>query len=108
MRHVVIGVVVLVSAFAPIQTRAECAWILWVKVYAKDMKDPTSGKADHSVEPYFHEPRAFVTKEECDREARSMATLELSLRYRSDVKHIEYPNCLPDTIDPRGRRAGAQ
>lgn len=72
------------------------------------MKDPTSGKPDHSVEPYFHEPQAFATKEECDREARSLAKLELSLRYRSDVKQIEFPNCLPDTIDPRRPKVGAR
>ena len=93
----------LALVLLPTQALAECAWVLWVKVYAKDMTDPTSGKADHSVEPYFHEPSAFATKEECDRKARSIAKLELSMMYRSNVKTLEFPNCLPDTIDPRGK-----
>ena len=53
---------------------AECAWVLWIKVHAKDMSDPTSGKADLSTEPFFYEPRAYATKGECDRESRRQAS----------------------------------
>jgi hypothetical protein len=100
-----IGVILLAAlALWTGEAYGDCAWVLWTKVYAKDMKEPTSGKADHSVEPFFHEPQAFATKEECDREARSQAAFELSLRHRSDVRQIEFHNCLPDTVDPRAPR----
>jgi hypothetical protein len=69
---------------------AECAWVLWSKVYI--MKD---GKlADH-----FYSAEAFMSKPECENAARRYTE-----NYKDEGTRKADFKCFPDTVDPRGRK----
>lgn len=98
IRQVITGVVVLVSALAPIQASAECAWVLWPKRLDGD---------------FVQNLLVYDTRQECESSKKDFIKgwdpkEEEQWPVTVRQAHPSHWRCLPDTIDPRGPKAGAQ
>src|SRR5438132_426271 len=107
VRRVVLGVLLALVVFAG-SSAAECAWVLWQKAI------PVNASLTPIGDPFFYEPKAFATKTECDRELRFLAEADRYLMQSLIERGLPAPNpqlqfnCLPDTVDPRGAKAGGR
>ena len=123
----IIGCVVALAMLAPVLAVAECAWVLWVRVNMQYPSGVLQGSASDPIslmvwQPHSgHKSAAECSKAETARD-RILATLAgpqgrphetVATQVRADgtvnmIKVVVTPNletrCLPDTVDPRGRK----
>ena len=90
-----VAVVMLTTlTLAPMQSRAACAWVLWLTSW------------DDKTKEYQYRYRgAYSTKSECDDDA---AFRNRNIKRESDRDpslYIGVLTCVPDTIDPREKGA---
>jgi hypothetical protein len=92
MRSLVLGVAL---ALCPMQAWAECAWVLWETT--QELSDAGTPAADITVSPFA----AFASLKECDHDR----ALQRQIKF---TKVRSLFTCLPDTVDPRGPKAGGR
>ena len=83
---------------------AGCAWVLWVEEPAK---------SNHwKIAPRLH--AVFDTRKDCEQEARTadrdeyVSAQELEQRFGRVFLPFPFFQCFPDTVDPRGPKAGGR
>jgi hypothetical protein len=92
-----LSLVVFVLTFAPMQAWAECAWVLWVKVMEKNKPGSEWAVVGAYTGPAAGTSmRGAMAKSACEREGKTLD--------RDDTVYL----CLPDTVDPRGPKAGTR
>jgi hypothetical protein len=95
--------VVIVLTLAPMQARAECAWVLW----QEHRKVGTSWQE----RPFLFE-QAYTTREECEKRLSAANAIagndnEAKAAGRMPDDGIRrFYQCVPDTIDPRAPKDG--
>ena len=97
MKAIVIAAILLL---APMQARAECAWVLWA---TERQSAAVSGHATlaacHAEKSVYEEQQKTRWRLQAEGPRQGNPPTALSV--------IEY-RCLPDTVDPRGPKGGAR
>ena len=96
---------------------AECAWVLWEGVSAKDIRQNITtsfwhlhvGYPEHrdctgSLESMFNERMAVLQADPGVRELKQNQKRAVLMYTKGDISHQNRLACLPDTIDPRERK----
>ena len=83
----------LLCLLALATSAAECAWVLWVEEPVGSNRWSLASRT------------AFERKRECDEAQRALTGTLIEASNRKSPAPIARPyTCLPDTVDPRGRK----